>query len=58
MTKEQTLNALAFIATIVTYLVYTILKEVNFVALFFDVLFFGLLFLAIRAAIQLADEES
>lgn len=58
MTKEQTLNALAFIATIVTYLVYTILKEVNFVAFFFDVLFFGLLFLAIRAAIQLYNEEA
>jgi hypothetical protein len=58
MTKSQTLNTLSFIATIVTYLVYTILKEVNFVALFFDVLFFGLLFLAIRAIIQLWDENS
>ena len=58
MSKEGTLNALAFIATIVTYLVYTILKEVNFVAFFFEILFFGLLFFAIKAAIQLADENS
>lgn len=58
MSKSQTLNALAFIATIVTYLVYTILKEVNFVAFFFEVLFFGLLFIAIRAAIELWNEEA
>lgn len=58
MTRGQTLNILSFIATIITYLAYTVLKEVNFVALFFEVLFFGLLFLAIRAIIQIWDEEA